>query len=159
VNWANVLSLAQGTVDKYPDVPLGWMMLGDVYNSSGMIQEAISAYRQAITLRKQQDRHGFIVEAWAALGSIYKKLQQPAQAQYAFSQVAAGQEKFIEQPSLEVPTPQGLEADKIKELSEIKAMGKSLALADLAGYYAGAGDSEHAKTIIFPNHKRRPAYA
>jgi cytochrome c-type biogenesis protein CcmH/NrfG len=65
-DWVEKLKGAQALTHKFPDHPVAWDTLGDAYYDQGKLDDAVTAYREAIKLKPD------FAEAWLLLGSCYQ---------------------------------------------------------------------------------------
>ncbi|MCX7877274.1 MAG: DUF3808 domain-containing protein [Ignavibacteria bacterium] len=62
--------------DRYPQSPAVWMLLGGLYSQQDKMNEAISAYENAIELNKGKESEIIYKFAYGALGSAYFRTNQ-----------------------------------------------------------------------------------
>jgi tetratricopeptide (TPR) repeat protein len=122
-DWGKVLNAAKALVAKYPSSGAAHAKLAWVYEDIGSTDEAVEAYRRAVKLNPDQP------QAWESLGLIYKEKDKATQANFAFSQAIAYEQKTIERRRSE-----GFKSD----------FG-NMPLYDLGRIYHSAGNDEAAK--------------
>ncbi len=72
------LDIIQSLIKRFPNHPVGYRELGDVYWSLQRYTDSITAYRQAVKLNPNY------VEAWRELGESHEELRQYSQANNAY---------------------------------------------------------------------------
>lgn len=86
-NLDNEISSLQKFTKDHPDVPDGWIRLGNVYFDSDRNPEAIDAYETALKLDPNN------ANVWTDLGVMYRRSGQPEKAIESFDRAIAADPK------------------------------------------------------------------
>jgi tetratricopeptide (TPR) repeat protein len=133
-DWGKVLNAAKALVAKYSSSGVAHAKVGDVYKAIGSPDEAVEAYRRAVKLNPDQPL------AWESLGLIYKEKDKATQADFAFSQAIAYQQKTVEHQRSE----------------GFKSPSENMPLYILGDIYHSAGKDEAAKGCFLQAMKEDP---
>lgn len=76
------VAAAREAIDRFPENPDAWMLLGEAYEMAFRQPEALSAYERALSLEERAD-------AALAAGVLYRRAGRPAEAAARFARAYA----------------------------------------------------------------------
>jgi S1-C subfamily serine protease len=140
-DWSGALEAARMLVAKYPACPNAYERLGEAWQNTGFLEDAVLAYQRAVQLFVSAGflPYGSEADAWQSLGFLFKEQRKTPQATSAFSRAIDAYQQQLKNASFLATLP-GRKDESLTDAASI--------LVNLGKCCVGLGDREAARKIF-----------